>query len=193
MNARASVLAAANPKMSQWDEKLTVVENIQMPHTLLSRYSYVLSTYYLSVNMNTSSCFRFDLIFLMLDPQDDAFDRRLATHLVSLYHQSKEMAEEENLVSLHVKCAAEGCGSCAVGIVVWCAVRLCTHCLGFNVYLQDMNTLRDYIAYARRFIQPKLAEEAAQALVQAYVGMSFPLLPPPVVYCSSLCRHEEGW
>lgn len=111
MNARASVLAAANPKMSQWDEKLTVVENIQMPHTLLSR---------------------FDLIFLMLDPQDDAFDRRLATHLVSLYHQSKEMAEEENL---------------------------------------DMNTLRDYIAYARRFIQPKLAEEAAQALVQAYVDM----------------------
>lgn len=36
---------------------------------------------------------RFDLIFLMLDPQDEQFDRRLATHLVSLYHQS--MAEEE--------------------------------------------------------------------------------------------------
>ena len=37
LNARTSILAAANPKMSQWDEKLTVVENIQMPHTLLSR------------------------------------------------------------------------------------------------------------------------------------------------------------
>ena len=36
---------------------------------------------------------RFDLIFLMLDPQDEQFDRRLATHLVSLYHQS--MAAEE--------------------------------------------------------------------------------------------------
>ena len=36
---------------------------------------------------------RFDLIFLMLDPQDEQFDRRLATHLVSLYHQS--MADEE--------------------------------------------------------------------------------------------------
>ena len=33
-----------------------------------------------------------------------------------------------------------------------------------------MNTLRDYIAFARRLIQPKLSEEAAQALVQAYVG-----------------------
>ena len=29
----------------------------------------------------------------MLDPQDEQFDRRLATHLVSLYHQS--MADEE--------------------------------------------------------------------------------------------------
>lgn len=29
----------------------------------------------------------------MLDPQDEQFDRRLATHLVSLYHQSLE--EEE--------------------------------------------------------------------------------------------------
>ena len=29
----------------------------------------------------------------MLDPQDEQFDRRLATHLVSLYHQSA--AEEE--------------------------------------------------------------------------------------------------
>ena len=41
---------------------------------------------------------RFDLIFLMLDPQDDAFDRRLATHLVSLYHQSQERMKEEFMV-----------------------------------------------------------------------------------------------
>lgn len=74
LNARTSILAAANPRMSQWDERSTVVENIQLPHTLLSR---------------------FDLIFLMLDPQDEQFDRRLATHLVSLYHQSK--ADEENV------------------------------------------------------------------------------------------------
>ena len=43
--------------------------------------------------------FRFDLIFLMLDPQDEFFDRRLATHLVSLYHQTQEEEEEEYLVS----------------------------------------------------------------------------------------------
>ena len=43
---------------------------------------------------------RFDLIFLMLDPQDELYDRRLATHLVSLYHQTQEEEEEEYLVSL---------------------------------------------------------------------------------------------
>ena len=40
---------------------------------------------------------RFDLIFLMLDPQDEQFDRRLATHLVSLYHQSQKEEEEAHL------------------------------------------------------------------------------------------------
>lgn len=38
LNARTSILAAANPRMSCWDPKLTTVENIQLPHTLLSRY-----------------------------------------------------------------------------------------------------------------------------------------------------------
>uniref|UniRef100_A0A8C3GCG6 DNA replication licensing factor MCM4 n=1 Tax=Cyclopterus lumpus TaxID=8103 RepID=A0A8C3GCG6_CYCLU len=111
LNARTSVLAAANPIESQWNPKKTTIENIQLPHTLLSR---------------------FDLIFLMLDPQDEAYDRRLAHHLVSLYYQSEEQLEEEFL---------------------------------------DMAMLRDYIAYARTYINPKLSEEASQALIEAYVDM----------------------
>uniref|UniRef100_A0A9L0IDJ2 DNA replication licensing factor MCM4 n=1 Tax=Equus asinus TaxID=9793 RepID=A0A9L0IDJ2_EQUAS len=73
LNARTSILAAANPIESQWNPKKTTIENIQLPHTLLSR---------------------FDLIFLMLDPQDEAYDRRLAHHLVALYYQSQEQVEE---------------------------------------------------------------------------------------------------
>ena len=72
INARASILAAANPRMSTWDSRLTTVENIQLPHTLISR---------------------FDLIFLMLDPQDELFDRRLAQHLVTLYN----IADPDNI------------------------------------------------------------------------------------------------
>ncbi|KAI3374884.1 hypothetical protein L3Q82_021422, partial [Scortum barcoo] len=111
LNARTAVLAAANPVESQWNPKKTTIENIQLPHTLLSR---------------------FDLIFLMLDPQDEAYDRRLAHHLVSLYYQSEEQMEEEFL---------------------------------------DMAVLRDYIAYARTYINPRLSEEASQAFIEAYVDM----------------------
>ncbi|CAJ0585305.1 unnamed protein product, partial [Mesorhabditis spiculigera] len=66
LHARTSVLAAANPVDSKWNRDKTIVDNIQLPHTLLSR---------------------FDLIFLMVDPQDEAYDRRLAAHLVSLYYR----------------------------------------------------------------------------------------------------------
>ncbi|XP_035175284.1 DNA replication licensing factor MCM4 [Oxyura jamaicensis] len=111
LNARTSILAAANPIESQWNPKKTTIENIQLPHTLLSR---------------------FDLIFLMLDPRDEAYDRRLARHLVSLYYQSEEKMEEEYM---------------------------------------DMAVLRDYIAYARCYINPRLSEEASQALIEAYVDM----------------------
>ncbi|NXL43950.1 MCM4 factor, partial [Podilymbus podiceps] len=111
LNARTSILAAANPIESQWNPKKTTIENIQLPHTLLSR---------------------FDLIFLMLDPRDEAYDRRLARHLVSLYYQSEEKMEEEYM---------------------------------------DMAVLRDYIAYARSYVNPRLSEEASQALIEAYVDM----------------------
>ncbi|CAM2106601.1 unnamed protein product [Caretta caretta] len=111
LNARTSVLAAANPIESQWNPKKTTIENIQLPHTLLSR---------------------FDLIFLMLDPRDEAYDRRLAHHLVALYYQSEEQVEEEYM---------------------------------------DMAVLRDYIAYARSYVNPRLSEEASQALIEAYVDM----------------------
>jgi len=41
---------------------------------------------------------RFDLIFLMLDPQDELYDKRLARHLVSLYYSAAEENEKEFMV-----------------------------------------------------------------------------------------------
>lgn len=37
LNARTSILAAANPIESQWNKNKTIIENIQLPHTLISR------------------------------------------------------------------------------------------------------------------------------------------------------------
>ncbi|XP_012062600.1 PREDICTED: DNA replication licensing factor MCM4 [Atta cephalotes] len=80
LNARTSILAAANPCESQWNKNKTVIENVMLPHTLMSR---------------------FDLIFLMLDPQDEVFDRKLARHLVSLYYKS-ELEEEDDIVDMSI-------------------------------------------------------------------------------------------
>jgi DNA replicative helicase MCM subunit Mcm2 (Cdc46/Mcm family) len=44
--------------------------------------------------------YRFDLIFLMLDPEDEIFDRKLANHLVSLYYKSSEHEQQELLVNI---------------------------------------------------------------------------------------------
>jgi len=38
LNARTSILAAANPVESRWNKNKTIIENIQLPHTLLSRH-----------------------------------------------------------------------------------------------------------------------------------------------------------
>lgn len=111
LNARTSVLAAANPVESQWNKNKTIIENIQLPHTLLSR---------------------FDLIFLILDPQDELYDRKLAKHLVSLYYQGAEEAELEHL---------------------------------------DMAILKDYLVYAKTFVQPRISEKASQTLISEYVEM----------------------
>ncbi|MCQ2819646.1 MAG: AAA family ATPase [archaeon] len=64
LNARTAILASANPIHSKYDPKLSVVQNIRLPPSLLSR---------------------FDLIYLMLDKHNEAHDRRLANHIVSMY------------------------------------------------------------------------------------------------------------
>lgn len=68
LNARTSVLASANPVGSRYNPRLSVVENIHLPPSLISR---------------------FDLIYLLLDKPSEASDRQLARHLVSLYYENR--------------------------------------------------------------------------------------------------------
>ena len=41
LNARTSILAAANPVHSKYDASLSVVDNIKLPPTLLSRFDLI--------------------------------------------------------------------------------------------------------------------------------------------------------
>jgi DNA replication licensing factor MCM4 len=72
LNARTAILASANPIDSKYDPKKSVIANIKLPPTLISR---------------------FDLIYLMLDPKSEIYDRRLASHILSLYGDQEELME----------------------------------------------------------------------------------------------------
>lgn len=64
LNARTSILAAANPTYGRYNDKLKPHENINLPAALLSR---------------------FDLIFLLLDRQNADQDVALAKHVASVH------------------------------------------------------------------------------------------------------------
>lgn len=139
LNARTSVLASANPVGSRYNPQMSVVENIQLPPSLMSR---------------------FDLIYLLLDKANEATDRKLARHLVSLY--------------------GNGVGR-----------------LGNEADIIPMDTLRDYIAFARATCFPQLHPEAANALSQAYVemrsmGMSRKIVSATPRQLESLIRLSEA-
>jgi len=74
LNTRTAVLASANPVESRYNPKRSVIENIKLPPTLLSR---------------------FDLIYLMLDKSNEKMDRKLAEHILSLYTREIRMEVEQ--------------------------------------------------------------------------------------------------
>jgi DNA replication licensing factor MCM5 len=64
LNSRCSILAAANPVFSRYDDSKTATENIEFQTTILSR---------------------FDLIFIMRDIVNTKRDEMMATHIVNVH------------------------------------------------------------------------------------------------------------
>ncbi|CAI2386841.1 unnamed protein product [Moneuplotes crassus] len=67
LNARTTVLAAANPVYGRYNTKLSVNQNINLPAALMSR---------------------FDIIFLMLDKANEEHDLMLARHVAYVHQNS---------------------------------------------------------------------------------------------------------
>ena len=69
LNARAAVLAAANPPSGRYDDLASASENIELQTTILSR---------------------FDLIFIVKDPRDYARDVQIASHVINVHKEARE-------------------------------------------------------------------------------------------------------
>ena len=73
LNARTSILAAANPKLGRWDKRKDTIDNLNLPPTIISR---------------------FDLIFPIIDTPNRAEDELKANHILSI-HQNASLANQE--------------------------------------------------------------------------------------------------
>ena len=78
LNARTSILAAANPAYSRYNRHKTVEENINLPAALLSR---------------------FDLLWLILDTPSHENDKRLAEHVTYVHRFSTHPSLEFEAIS----------------------------------------------------------------------------------------------
>ena len=68
LNARTSILAAANPTLGRYESSLSVQDNIRLPFTILSR---------------------FDLVWIMVDTIEETKDRELAQFILNLHQMKK--------------------------------------------------------------------------------------------------------
>ena len=165
LNARCSVLAAANPVYGQYDRKRRIQENIGLPDSLLSR---------------------FDLLFIVLDQMDPENDRRIAAHVIrghryqnaqgrvghdSDYDDDDDETSDEE----------EG-GDAEKAHAIWTRSRYDSgNDMGVRAGVEDDDPhsddvlqhefLRKYLHFAKTRMKPVLTEEARECIAGRYAEM----------------------
>ena len=163
LNARCSVLAAANPVYGQYDRKRRMQENIGLPDSLLSR---------------------FDLLFVVLDQLDPESDRRIAAHVIcghqykplhfragdNVDYEDDDESDDEYNGAPNVKEHS-----------IWQKTRLNSKLNNRPSIKQDDDPhaedvlqhdfLRKYLHFAKNRMKPVLTEEAREYIASRYAEM----------------------
>jgi DNA replication licensing factor MCM2 len=104
LQARASVIAAANPIKGRYDSSLSFAQNVELSEPILSRFGTLHPTYIRRVFSNhNNSLFSFlDILCIVKDVVDPDIDTRLASFVVQSHIRSHPSYQESDLEGVNL-------------------------------------------------------------------------------------------
>lgn len=150
LNARCSVVAAANPRYSQYDSTKSPAYNVNLPDSLLSR---------------------FDFLFIILDSPNPELDRQIATKVLSNHRYNAkvmdEHGEEEVKDSEDTAIFQKFDKLLHASFVNNTAAGRRAH----NTEILSIPFIKKYLEFAKSSYQPTLDEDAAAFVAEAYAKL----------------------